>query len=89
MAARHRDSRTGPFFAPRPARPTPHEGASRDGARAQSCGSALTYNERLGGYEVPNLTPDKLKGAPKFSTYEEWNWSDRNRKRDVMDYWGP
>jgi PRC-barrel domain len=51
--------------------------------------SALTYNERLGGYEVPNLTPQKLKGAPSFGSSEEWNWSDRNRTRNVMDYWGP
>jgi PRC-barrel domain len=35
--------------------------------------SVLTYNERLGGYEV-NLTDQQLKGAPKYSEHESWNW---------------
>jgi hypothetical protein len=30
--------------------------------------SALTYNERLGGYEVPNLTQQRLNGAPEGSS---------------------
>ncbi len=40
--------------------------------------SVLTYNERLGGYEV-NLTEQQLKGAPKYSQYENWDWNDRSR----------
>src|SRR5919201_4760460 len=31
--------------------------------------SLLTYNERLGGYEV-NITEDQLKRAPKFGTHQ-------------------
>jgi PRC-barrel domain protein len=35
--------------------------------------SVLTYNERLGGYEV-DVTDEQLKGAPKYSQDESWNW---------------
>ena len=49
--------------------------------------SLLTYNERLGGYEV-NISPEQLKGAPKFREYEEWDWSDRERGRRIYDYYG-
>ena len=33
----------------------------------------LTYNEKLGGYEV-NLTDEQLKNAPHYATGEEWKW---------------
>src|SRR3954468_21295351 len=33
--------------------------------------SLLTYNERLGGYEV-NISEQQLKGAPKFRKDESW-----------------
>ena len=49
--------------------------------------SLLTYNERLGGYEV-NVSEDQLKGAPKFAQDEEWDWSDRERGRRIYDYYG-
>jgi hypothetical protein len=31
----------------------------------------LTYNEKLGGYEV-NITDEQLKNAPHYATGEEW-----------------
>jgi hypothetical protein len=46
----------------------------------------LTYNTSLGGYLV-NLTEDQLKGAPKYSG-DSWDWDDRNRAREVSDYYG-
>jgi hypothetical protein len=49
--------------------------------------SLLTYNERLGGYEV-NVSEEQLKGAPKFREDEEWDWSDRERGRRIYDYYG-
>jgi PRC-barrel domain len=49
--------------------------------------SVLTYNERLGGYEV-NISDEQLKGAPKFRRDEDWDWSDRERSRRIYDYYG-
>ncbi len=49
--------------------------------------SVLTYNERLGGYEV-NLTEQQLKGAPKYSQYENWDWNDRSRTGQLDAYYG-
>jgi hypothetical protein len=46
----------------------------------------LTYNARLGGYEV-NLTDEQLKSAPHYATGEEWKW-DPARGRDIYDYYG-
>jgi hypothetical protein len=55
--------------------------------------SLLAYNERLDGYEV-NVSEQQLKGAPKYSKHETWDWSDRARGRkvsayyDVTPFWG-
>ncbi len=49
--------------------------------------SVLTYNERLGGYEV-NLTEQQLKGAPKYSQHESWDWNDRSRTGQLDAYYG-
>jgi hypothetical protein len=55
--------------------------------------SLLTYNPRLDGYEI-NITEQQLKGAPKFSQHENWDWTDRTREQKVYDhyrvapYWG-
>jgi hypothetical protein len=46
--------------------------------------SLLTYNPRLGGYEV-NITDAQLKSAPKFTTHENWDWQTRGRSID--DYY--
>jgi hypothetical protein len=43
--------------------------------------SVLTYNPRLEGYEI-NITEQQLKGAPKYSKHESWDWSDRARGHD-------
>ena len=48
--------------------------------------SALTYNERLGGYEV-NVTQDQLKRAPKYKPGETWDWSDTQRHKAISDYY--
>jgi len=47
----------------------------------------LTYNPRLEGYEV-NVSEQQLKGAPKYSKYDSWDWSDRARDKQVSDYYG-
>ena len=48
--------------------------------------SLLTYNPKLEGYEV-NVTEQQLKGAPKYSQHETWDWNDRARERKVYDYY--
>jgi hypothetical protein len=50
--------------------------------------SFLTYNTRLEGYEV-NVSEQQLNGAPKYSKYESWDWSDRACGQKVYDYYGP
>ena len=42
----------------------------------------LTYNEKLGGYEV-NLTDEQLKNAPHYATGEEWKWDPGARPRHL------
>jgi hypothetical protein len=49
--------------------------------------SVLTYNPTLGGYEV-EITDQQLKGAPKYSRHESWDWSDRQRTQKLTDYYG-
>ncbi|HEY1631370.1 MAG TPA: PRC-barrel domain-containing protein [Rhizomicrobium sp.] len=49
--------------------------------------SLLTYNEKLGGYEV-NLTEEQLKGAPKFRENDPWTYEDRARETALFNYYG-
>ena len=49
--------------------------------------SLLTYNERLGGYEV-NVSEQQLKGAPKFGQHENWSWDDPKRTAQINSYYG-
>ena len=49
--------------------------------------SLLTYNERLGGYEV-NISEQQLKGAPKFRKDESWEYEDRGRESALYSYYG-
>lgn len=49
--------------------------------------SLLTYNERLGGYEV-NITEDQLKGAPKLQDRDTWSYEGRARESELLDYYG-
>src|SRR3954454_1375036 len=46
----------------------------------------LSYNEKLGGYEV-NITDEQLKNAPHYATGEEWKW-DRTQGQRIYDYYG-
>jgi PRC-barrel domain len=48
--------------------------------------SNLKYDTRLGGYRV-GVTEDQLKGAPRYSSSTDWDWSDRTRDREVYDYY--
>jgi sporulation protein YlmC with PRC-barrel domain len=46
----------------------------------------LTYNEKLGGYEV-NISDAELENAPKYSDQDKWDWSGE-RGREVYSYYG-
>jgi len=48
--------------------------------------TSLKYDTTLGGYRV-GVTEEELKGAPKYDRNTEWDWSDRNRDKDVYDYY--
>jgi hypothetical protein len=48
---------------------------------------SLKYDTNLGGY-VTGVTEDQLRGAPKYSNDNDWNWSDPARPRAVNDYYG-
>jgi PRC-barrel domain len=48
--------------------------------------SALTYNERLGGYEF-NVTEEQLKNAPRYAQNENWDWNDQTRTQQVDTYY--
>ena len=48
--------------------------------------SLLTYNTKLGGYEV-NISEQQLKGAPSYSNDNDWDWEDRKRAQQVYDYY--
>src|SRR5215204_1445806 len=45
--------------------------------------SLLTYNERLGGYEV-DVSDAQLKAAPKYGRNAAWDWSDRSRGQQIV-----
>jgi hypothetical protein len=49
--------------------------------------SVLTYNTRLGGYEV-NVTDEQLKGAPSVGPNEEWDDGNRSRDDEISGYYG-
>jgi hypothetical protein len=49
--------------------------------------SLLTYNPALEGYEV-TVSEQQLKGAPKYSRRQSWDWSDPARGKQVYDYYG-
>jgi PRC-barrel domain len=46
----------------------------------------LDYDTSLGGYRT-DITQDQLQGAPAFSRNRETDWSDRDRERELHDYW--
>jgi hypothetical protein len=47
----------------------------------------LTYNPELGGYQV-NIGETQLKGAPKYSSHELWDWADQARAARVDAFYG-
>jgi hypothetical protein len=49
--------------------------------------ASLKYDTNLGGYRTA-VTEDQLRGAPKYSTENEWSWSDESRTRGINDYYG-
>jgi sporulation protein YlmC with PRC-barrel domain len=49
--------------------------------------SLLSYNERLGGYEV-NVTEEQLRGAPGYENGDEWDWGEYEKGRVVHNYYG-
>ena len=48
---------------------------------------SLKYDTNLGGYRT-GITENQLRGAPKFSNDNAWNWNDPARTRAVNDYYG-
>jgi hypothetical protein len=44
--------------------------------------SKLTYDTSLGGYRT-DITEDQLRGAPAFTRDRSWDWSDRQREREL------
>jgi hypothetical protein len=48
---------------------------------------SLKYDTRLGGY-VTGVTEDQLRGAPKYGSDTDWNWSDIATARTVNEYYG-
>jgi len=55
--------------------------------------SKLTYDTSLGGYRT-DITEEQLRRAPAFSRDSNFDWSDRNREKELHDfysspyYWG-
>jgi hypothetical protein len=47
----------------------------------------LSYDTRLGGYVV-DLDRNRLEGAPSYTTSAMPNWSDRNYRRRIDEYYG-
>jgi hypothetical protein len=48
---------------------------------------SLKYDTNLGCYRT-GITETQLKGAPKYSNDNAWNWNDPARTRAVNDYYG-
>ena len=46
----------------------------------------LTYDTRLGGYRT-DITEQQLRGAPAFARDPNYDWSDRNRERQLHDHY--
>jgi hypothetical protein len=48
---------------------------------------SLKYDTNLGGYRT-NVTEQQLRGAPKYSNDNDWNWTDTTRTSAVNKYYG-
>lgn len=49
--------------------------------------SKLDYDMNLGGYRT-DITEEQLRGSPAFYRDQAYDWNDRNRERELHDYWG-
>ncbi|MGA8695456.1 MAG: PRC-barrel domain-containing protein [Xanthobacteraceae bacterium] len=49
--------------------------------------SKLNYDTILGGYRT-DITEQQLRGSPTFYRDQLYDWTDRNRERELQDYWG-
>jgi hypothetical protein len=49
--------------------------------------ASLKYDTHLSGYRT-GVTESQLKGAPKFASDRDWNWTDRGTTKSVDDYYG-
>jgi hypothetical protein len=47
----------------------------------------LTYDTSLGGYRT-DITEQQLRDAPAFSRDRSYDWSDRDRERDLHHHYG-
>lgn len=48
--------------------------------------ATLTYDTQLEGYRTA-ITEQQLKGAPKYSNAQGWNWADRANDQKVYSYY--
>jgi hypothetical protein len=48
--------------------------------------SKLDYDTSLGGYRT-DITEAQLRGAPTFYRDGDYDWTDRERERELHDYW--
>src|SRR5215212_9935691 len=46
----------------------------------------LDYDTSLGGFRT-DITEDQVRGAPNFYRDRDYDWSDRQRERELHDYW--
>jgi hypothetical protein len=46
----------------------------------------LDYDTGLGGYRT-DITEEQLRGAPSTSRASDSDWLDRDRERELHDYW--
>jgi hypothetical protein len=46
----------------------------------------LTYDTSLGGYRT-DITEEQLRGAPEFARNRNYDWSDRERERQLHDHY--
>ena len=46
----------------------------------------LNYDTSLGGFRT-DITEDQICGAPTFYRERDYDWSDRQRERELHDYW--
>jgi sporulation protein YlmC with PRC-barrel domain len=46
----------------------------------------LDYDTSLGGFKT-DIAEDQIRGAPSFYRERDYDWSDRQRERELHDYW--